>query len=62
MIERWIGTVDRTPATRVKLLAMVHRVFGRAGKVRGLKVNPVDDVASFETGGQGVPGPRGRIG
>ena len=44
MIEPWIASVDRTPATRVKLLAMVHGIFGRAGKVWGLKVNPVDDV------------------
>ncbi|MFZ0090118.1 MAG: hypothetical protein WAL63_11465 [Solirubrobacteraceae bacterium] len=36
--------MDRTLATRVMLLAMVHGIFQRARKVWGLKVNPVDDV------------------
>ncbi len=44
MIESWIASVDRTPATRVKLLAMVHGIFQRARKVWGLRINPVDDV------------------
>jgi integrase len=44
MIERWIVSVDRTPATRVKALAMVGGIFKRARKVWGLKANPVDDV------------------
>jgi integrase len=44
MIESWIAGVDRTPATRVKLLAMVHGIFQRARKVWGLKVNPAVDV------------------
>lgn len=44
MIESWIAAVDRTAATLVKLLAMMHGIFGRARKVWGLKVNPVDDV------------------
>ena len=44
MIESWIAGVDRTPATRVKLLAMVHGIFKRARRVWGLKVNPAVDV------------------
>jgi hypothetical protein len=44
MIESWIASVDRTAATRVKLLAMVHGIFQRARKVWGLKVNPAVDV------------------
>jgi integrase len=44
MIETWIAGVDRTAATRVKLLAMVHGIFKRARKVWGLKVNPAVDV------------------
>lgn len=44
MIESWIAGVERTAATRVKLLAMMHGIFGRARKVWGLKLNPVDDV------------------
>jgi integrase len=44
MIENWIATVDRTPATRVKLLAMVHGIFKRARKVRGLQMNPAADI------------------
>ena len=44
MVERWIASVDRTPATRTKLLAMMHGIFQRARKVWGLPVNPVDDV------------------
>jgi hypothetical protein len=35
MIESWIAGVDRTPATRVKLLAIVHGIFQRARKVWG---------------------------
>jgi integrase len=44
MIETWIAGVDRTPATRGKLLAMVHGIFKRARKVWDLKVNPAVDV------------------
>jgi integrase len=44
MIERWLGSMDRTPATRVKALAMMHGIFQRARKVWGLKVNPTVDV------------------
>jgi integrase len=44
MIESWIASVDRTAATRVKLLAMVHGIFQRARKVWGLGVNPAVDV------------------
>jgi hypothetical protein len=39
MIESWIASVDRTAATRIKLLAMLHGIFQRARKVWGLKVN-----------------------
>jgi integrase len=53
MIESWIGTVDRTAATRVKLLAMMHGIFQRARKVWGLKVNPVDDVEKPPLGSNG---------
>jgi hypothetical protein len=35
MIERWIASVDRTPATKTKLLAMVHGIYKRAIKVWG---------------------------
>jgi integrase len=44
MVERWVGSIDRTPATRVKALAMVHGIFKRAMKVWGLPRNPVVDV------------------
>ena len=44
MIETWIADVDRMPATRVKLLAMVHGIFQRARKAWGLRVNPVTEV------------------
>jgi len=44
MIEAWIASVDRTPATRVKLLAMVSGIFKRARKVWGLAVNPTTDI------------------
>ena len=43
-IESWITSVDRSAATRVKLLAIVHGIFQRARKVWGLKVNPAVDV------------------
>jgi len=44
MIERWIGAMDRTAATRTKALAMMHGIFQRARKVWGLPSNPVRDV------------------
>ncbi len=44
MIERWISSIDRTPATRTKLLAMVHGIFKRAIKVWGIPFNPARDV------------------
>jgi integrase len=44
MIESWIGSVDRTPATRTKALAMVHGIFKRARKVWGLPANPAAEV------------------
>jgi integrase len=44
MIERWIASVDRTPATRTKLLAMVHGIYKRAIKVWGLPMNPAREV------------------
>jgi hypothetical protein len=44
MIESWIASVDRMPATRVKLLTIVHGIFKRARKVWGLNVNPAVDV------------------
>ena len=44
IIEHWIGSIDRTPATRTKLLAMVHGIFKRAIKVWGLPFNPARDV------------------
>ena len=44
-IEAWIASVDRSPATRTKALAMVHGIFQRARKVWGLPVNPARDVA-----------------
>jgi integrase len=53
MIESWIATVDRTAATRVKLLAMMHGIFQRARKVWGLKVNPAADVEKPPLGSSG---------
>jgi integrase len=44
MIERWVGSIERTPATRVKALAMVHGIFKRAMKVWGLTRNPAIEV------------------
>jgi integrase len=53
MIESWIASVDRTAATRVKLLAMVHGIFQRAKKVWGLKFNPAADVEKPPLGSSG---------
>ncbi len=44
MIERWIGAMARTAATRTKALVMMHGIFQRARKVWGLPTNPVRDV------------------
>jgi integrase len=43
-IERWIGSVKRSPNTRRLALVMLHGIFQRAKKVWGLPVNPVADV------------------
>ncbi len=53
MVERWIGTMDRTAATRTKALAMVHGIFQRARKVWGLPTNPVRDVEKPPLGRSG---------
>jgi integrase len=44
MIERWIASVDRTPATKTKLLAMMNGIYKRAMKVWGLPFNPAREV------------------
>ena len=44
MIESWVGSMARTPATRTKALAMVHGIFKRARKVWGLPSNPAAEV------------------
>jgi integrase len=44
VIERWIGSVKRTPNTRRLALVMLHGIFQRAKKVWGLPINPVADV------------------
>jgi integrase len=44
MIERWVSSMDCSPATRTKALAMVHGIYQRARKVWGLTTNPVADV------------------
>src|SRR5437588_1942238 len=36
MIERWVSSMDCSPATRTKALAMVHGIYQRARKVWGL--------------------------
>jgi integrase len=43
-IESWLRSMDGSPATRTKALAMVHGIFQRARKVWGLPTNPVADV------------------
>jgi integrase len=44
VIERWIGSVQRSASTRLKSLVLLHGIFQRAKKVWGLPVNPVADV------------------
>lgn len=44
MVERWIASVDRSPATRTKALVLMHGIFKRARKLYGLPLNPVADV------------------
>jgi integrase len=44
MIEAWIASVDRSPATRIKALVLMHGIFKRAKKVYGLPLNPVAEV------------------
>ena len=44
MIEGWLSSMDCSPATRTKALAIVHGIYQRARKVWGLPTNPVRDV------------------
>ncbi len=44
MIERWLSSMDGSPATRTKALAMVHGIYQRAKKVWRLPSNPAVDV------------------
>jgi integrase len=44
VIERWIGSVQRSANTRLKSLVLLHGIFQRAKKVWGLPANSVTDV------------------
>src|SRR5581483_2749064 len=44
MIEKWIGSVQRSANTRLKSLVLLHGIFQRAKKVWRLPVNPAADV------------------
>jgi integrase len=44
VIERWLGSVERSASTRIKALVLLHGIFQRARKVWGLPVNPAADV------------------
>jgi integrase len=44
MIEKWIGSIQRSASTRIKALVLMHGIFQRARKVWGLPANPVTDV------------------
>ena len=52
-IESWIAGVDRSAATRVKLLAVMHGIFKRARRVWGLPVNPAVDIEKPPLGNSG---------
>jgi integrase len=52
-IEAWIGSVDRSPATRTKALVLMHGIFKRAKKVCGLPLNPVAEVEKPPTAQSG---------
>jgi integrase len=44
MIERWLGSVDRSANTRRLALVLLHGIFQRARKVWRLPVNPAAEV------------------
>jgi integrase len=44
MVERWVGSVDRSANTRRIALVLLHGIFQRSRKVWGLPMNPVADV------------------
>ena len=44
VIERWLGSVDRSANTRTKALVLLHGIFQRARKVWGLRFNPAAEV------------------
>ncbi|PTL59936.1 tyrosine-type recombinase/integrase [Paraconexibacter algicola] len=43
-IERWVAGLDRTAATRVKLIVCLSGIYHRARRVWGITYDPVDDV------------------
>jgi integrase len=43
-IERWAHSLDRTVATRVKLVVCMSGIYHRARRVWGITYDPVDDV------------------
>jgi integrase len=53
MIETWIASIDRSPATRTKALVLMHGIFKRAKKVYGLPMNPVVEVEKPPTAQSG---------
>ena len=53
MVERWLAGVERSTATRVKALVLMHGTFERARKVYGLRVNPVAEVEKPSVGRSG---------
>lgn len=44
MIETWLASIDRAPATRAKALVLMHGIFERARKLHRLPANPAADV------------------
>jgi integrase len=44
MIEKWVGSIERSASTRIKAIVLMHGIFQRARKVWGLPINPVADV------------------
>jgi integrase len=53
MIERWMGSLNRSAPTQIKALVLLHGIFKRAKKVWGLRVNPAADVEKPPPTGRG---------
>jgi integrase len=40
MIEKWVGSIDRSPSTWIKAIVLMHGIFQGARKVWGLPLDP----------------------